>query len=89
MVVMSAEDLPARPNRRATDGGPADSPRARQRRLVRHIASDPVLVGWLATSKARTLSHLAAELTAAGHQAAAELVQRKANALTSGELSPF
>jgi hypothetical protein len=89
MVVMSAEDLPARPNRRATDGGPADSPRARQRRLVRHIASDPVLVGWLATSKARTLAAVAADLSAAGHGDAAEMVARYAQRLTTGDLSPF
>jgi hypothetical protein len=78
-----------RPNRRATDGGPADSPRARQRRLVRHIQGDPELTAWLGTTKARTLSSLAADLSAAGHGAAAELVQRRADALASGDVSPF
>jgi hypothetical protein len=53
------------------------------------IAADPELVGWLATSKARTIAHIAAELTAAGQKDAAELVQRKADALSHGDISPF
>jgi hypothetical protein len=84
-----SDHLEPRPNRRATDGGPADAPRARQRRLVRHIMSDPDLVGWLATSKARTLNDVAAMLSGAGHGDAAELVQRYAQALASGDRSPF
>ena len=86
---MNAEQAEPRPNRRATDGGPNDSPRARQRRLVRHIMSDPVLVGWLATSKARTLHAVAAQLAAAGHQDAADMVSRHAVRLATGDLSPF
>lgn len=86
---MSAEHLEPRPNRRATDRGPGDDPRARQRRLVRHIASDPVLVGWLATSKARTLHAVAAELTREGHKEAADLVSRYAIRLATGDVSPF
>jgi hypothetical protein len=83
------EQHPPRPNRRATDGGPADSPRARQRRLVRHIAADPELIGWLATSKARTGWGVAAMLSGTGHGSAAELVTRYAQALASGDRSPF
>jgi hypothetical protein len=86
---VSVEHLEPRPNRRATDGGPDDSPRARQRRLVRHISSDPVLVDWLATTKARTLHAVAAELTAAGHREAADMVSRYAVRLATGDLSPF
>jgi hypothetical protein len=78
-----------RPNRRATDGGAADSPRARMGRLVRHISGDPVLVGWLATSKARTLYGIAADLVSVGHPEAAELVRRRANDLASGTEQPF
>ncbi len=84
-----AEALEERPNRRATDGGPADSPRARQRRLVLHIMADRELVGWLATSKARTLHAVAADLSAAGHGAAADLVHRYAQRIASGDVSPF
>lgn len=80
---------PQRPNRRATDRTPTDTPRARQRRLVRHISADPVLVEWLAISKARTLYGLAADLEAAGFGGAAELVQRRADALAHGEASPL
>jgi hypothetical protein len=86
---MTAAAPPPRPSRRATDSGPADSPRARQRRLVRHIAADPVLVEWLATRTARTLYGLAAELTAAGQGDAAELVQRRADAYAHGEVPPL
>jgi hypothetical protein len=78
-----------RPNRRATDGGPADNPRARQRRLVRHISADPELVAWLGTTKARTLNDVAAMLSGEGHGQAAELVQRYAQALANGDRSPF
>jgi hypothetical protein len=81
--------VPPRPNRRATDGGPADSPRARQHRLVRHIAADPVLLAWLATSKARTLYDVAALLTTAEHPDAAELVRQRADAIASGLISPL
>lgn len=84
-----SEERPHRPNRRAEDGGPLDSPRARQRRLVRHISADPDLVGWLGTSKARTLHNVAAQLSQAGHGAAAEIVQRRADDLASGNVSPF
>jgi hypothetical protein len=56
---------------------------------VRHISSDPELVGWLATTKARTLNDVAAMLSGAGHGDAAELVARYAQALTSGDRSPF
>jgi mevalonate kinase len=83
------EHLEPRPNRRATDLGPGDTPRARQARLVRMIAADPELVGWFATSKARTLNAVAAELSGAGHGDAAELVARYAQALASGDRSPF
>lgn len=83
------QPTPERPNRRATDRGPADDPRARQRRLVRHIAADPVLLGWLATAKARTLYGLAADLEAAGFGDAAELVQRRADQLAHGEVPPL
>jgi hypothetical protein len=83
------DQLPERPNRRATDGTRTDTPRARQRHLVRHITADPVLVGWLATSKARTLHAVAADLVAAGHGDAAELVQRWALDLAGGNRSPF
>ena len=86
---MTVEASEPRPNRRATDGGVGDTPRARQRRVVRMIAADPDLVGWLATSKARTVSDVAAMLTGEGHEAAARLVQRYANALASGDRSPF
>lgn len=86
---MTPEAPPPRPNRRATDGGPTDTPRARQNRLVRHIAADPDLCGWLGTTKARTLYDVAADLAAAGHREAAELVQRRAARLASGEASPF
>jgi hypothetical protein len=75
-----------RPNRRATDRGPADSPLARQRRVVRMIAADPVLVQWLATLHARKLHEVAADLTAAGHDAAAELVHQRADAVACGKL---
>lgn len=78
-----------RPNRRATDGGPADSPRARQRRLVVHIQHDPALIVWLGTTKARTLHDVAAQLSAAGHGDAAELVSKRARDLASGNVSPF
>ena len=78
-----------RPNRRATDGGPADSPRARQRRIVVHIQSDPALIAWLGVSKARTLHDVAAQLSGAGHGEAAELVARRARDLASGNVSPF
>ena len=86
---MNPEEHADRPNRRATDRGPADTPRARQRRLVRHISADPELVAWLGTTKARTLQDVAAHLSAAGHGPAAELVQRRADALASGHVSPF
>jgi len=86
---VTAEQYESRPNRRATDGGASDTPRARQRRLVRHISSDPELVGWLATTKARTLNDVAAMLSGSGHGAAAELVARYAQAMTSGDRSPF
>jgi hypothetical protein len=75
-----------RPNRRATDGGPYDAPLARRRRLVRHIAADPVLVDWLATSKARTLLDAAALLD---DREAAETIRRYADELTSGRRSPL
>jgi hypothetical protein len=85
----SAEHLEPRPNRRATDRGPDDTPQRRQRSLVRHIVADPVLVGWLATSKARTLHTVAAQLTAAGHKDAADMVSRYAIRLATGDVSPF
>jgi len=84
-----ADHYAPRPNRRATDAGPADSPRARQRRLVRHIMADPELIGWLATTKARTLYDVAAVLSGAGHGDAAEIVHRYAAELASGDRSPF
>lgn len=56
---------------------------------MRHISADPELVGWLATTKARTLNDVAAMLSGEGHGAAAELVARYAQALTSGDRSPF
>lgn len=80
---------PPRPNRRATDGNRNDTPRARQNRLIRMIAADPVLLGWLATSKARTLTAVAADLSAAGHADAAEAIARYAQQLTAGEVSPL
>lgn len=80
---------PERPNRRATDRTPLDAPRARQGRLVRMIAADPVLVDWLATSKARTLLDVAAVLTEHGHRDAAELVRQYGDDLTSGRRSPL
>jgi hypothetical protein len=86
---VTAEHLEPRPNRRATDRGPDDDPRGRQRRLVRHISGDPVLVGWLATSKARTLHTVAAQLTRAGHKDAADMVSRYAIRLATGDVSPF
>jgi hypothetical protein len=84
-----SEDHAPRPNRRATDTGPLDSPRARQRRLVVHIQNDPELIAWLGITKARTLNDVAAQLSAAGHGAAAELVHRRADDLASGTVSPF
>jgi hypothetical protein len=54
-----------------------------------HITNDPALIAWLATSKARTLHDVAAQLSGAGFGDAAELVQRRADALASGEVSPF
>jgi hypothetical protein len=78
-----------RPSRRATDVGPADAPRERIRRLIKHIASDPVLAGWLADSKARTVDRLAADLTAVGQPEAAELARAFANGLRHGGVSPF
>jgi hypothetical protein len=88
-VTVPPGGLPHRPNRRATDGGRTDTPRARQRRLVAHISGDPELVAWLATSKARTLHGLAAELAGAGHRDAAEIVSRRARELADGTASPF
>ena len=82
-------DVPPRPNRRLTDGGPGDTPRARQGRLVRHITGDPDLIAWLGTTKARTLHSVAADLVAAGHREAAELVSRRARDLADGSVSPF
>jgi hypothetical protein len=87
--VADLEAREPRPNRRATDLGPADTPRARQRRLVRHISSDPELVAWLGTTKARTLNDVAAMLSSHGHGDAAELVQQYATALGNGDRSPF
>jgi hypothetical protein len=75
--------------RRFDDLGPTSSPRARQARLVRHIASDPDLLGWLATSKARTLLSLAADLAAAGYDEAAELTRQRAEELTVGVVFPL
>lgn len=86
---MTAEAVEPRPNRRALDGGPLDSARLRRRRLVRHIAADPELVGWLGGSKARTLHSAAARLSEAGHKEAAELVRHMADDLASGHMSPF
>ncbi len=86
---MTVEQHDPRPNRRATDGGPLDNPRARQRRLVVHIQNDPELVAWLGTTKARTLHDVAGQLSAAGHGDAAELVHRYAVLLASGDVSPF
>jgi hypothetical protein len=51
--------------------------------------ADPVLVGWLATTKARTLHDVAAALHGAGHGEAAEFVTRYAIALANGDRSPF
>lgn len=53
------------------------------------IAGDPDLVAWLATTKARTLHESAARLVSAGHRDAAELVRLHADALTTGNRSPF
>lgn len=78
-----------RPARRFDDLGPGSSTRARQARLVRHIAADPDLIGWLGTSKARTLHAVAAELAAAGHGEAAEIVRQRADDLQTGVVSPF
>jgi hypothetical protein len=78
-----------RPARRATDVGPADSPKERIRRLIRHIAADPVLAGWLADSKARTVHRLAADLAAAGQPEAAALARAFADGLVHGGVSPF
>lgn len=86
---MTTDAGQVRPMRRATDGGPSDSPRARQGRLVRHIAADPVLFGWLGVSKARTLNAVAAQLAAAEHHEAAEIVRQQADRLASGQASPF
>ena len=86
---MTAEHLEPRPNRRATDRGRDDTPQARQRQIVRMISSDPVLVGWLATSKARTLHAVAAQLAQEGHKDAADIVSRYAIRLATGDLSPF
>jgi hypothetical protein len=58
-------------------------------RVVRHIAADPVLVGWLATTKARTLHDVAAQLVEHGHPEAAELVRQYGDDLTSGKRSPL
>jgi hypothetical protein len=82
-------DLPSRPKRRLTDGGPGDTPRARQGRLVRHITADPDLIAWLATTKARTLHNIAADLVSAGHPEAAEIVSRRAREIADGTASPF
>lgn len=82
-------DLPRRPSRRSTDGGPQDSPQARRRRLVRFIAADPDLLAWLADSKARTLHRVAADLATDGYVAAAEHVRAYADLLLSGEVGPF
>lgn len=78
-----------RPNRRLTDLGPNDTPRARQRRLVAHISGDRVLLDWLAISKARTLHNIAAELAGDGHKDAAELVVQRARDLEAGNVSPL
>jgi Flp pilus assembly CpaE family ATPase len=78
-----------RPSRRSTDVGPADSPKERIRRLVKHIAADPVLAAWLADSKARTIGRLAADLSAAGYKEAADLAHQFANGLRHGGISPF
>ena len=86
---MTLTGIPERPNRRLTDGTRLDTPRARQNRLVRVIASDPVLVQWLATTKARTLHEVAASLATLGHHDAAEVVRRRADSLGAGDASPF
>jgi hypothetical protein len=78
-----------RPSRRATDVGPADAPKERIRRLIRHVAADPVLAAWLADSKARTVHRLAADLAAAGYREAAEMARAYAEGLTHGGVSPF
>lgn len=78
-----------RPSRRFDDLHPGSSARARQGRLVRHIAADPDLLGWLGTTKARTLHAVAADLAAAGHHEAAELVRQRADDLQTGVVPPF
>jgi hypothetical protein len=78
-----------RPNRRATDRVPGDTPENRRRRLIRHISADPVLVRWLADSKARTLDGIADNLKRRGKTEAAAELWRAASALRTGELSPF
>jgi hypothetical protein len=81
-------DLPPRPSRRQGDN-PGEPPRVRQRRLVRFIAADPDLLAWLGDSKARTLHRVAADLTAAGHAEAAEMVRAYADRLTVGDVGPL
>ena len=80
---------PGHPARRFDDLGPGSSVRARQARLVRHIAADPDLVEWLGTSKARTLYTLAADVAAAGHPDAAELIRQRAEELQRGAVFPL
>lgn len=53
------------------------------------MSGDPALIAWLGVTKARTLHDVAADLAAAGHHDAAELVSKRARALASGDVSPF
>jgi hypothetical protein len=89
MDVTPPEHLPARPNRRATDGGPGDTPVRSRRRLVRMIASDPEHVAWLAAHNASVLERAAQHLALAGHREAASRLRHIANAHRDGSISPF
>jgi hypothetical protein len=87
--VTPPERLPERPNRRATDRGPGDTPVRRRRKLVRFLASDPEHVAWLAAHNASILERAAQHLALAGHRGAASRLRHIAQAHRDGSVSPF
>jgi hypothetical protein len=88
-VSATPEPAPQRPNRRATDRDPRDSPQARTRKLVRFLASDPENVQWLAHHNAKILDRAAQHLDLAGQPEAASRLRHIARGQRNGESSPF
>lgn len=78
-----------RPNRRLTDGNRNDTPKARQARLIRAIASDPVLLNWLGGLIARILDRAATDIAIDGRIDCANAVRTRADQYRSGAISPF